>query len=500
MAEIEIPVVTDLHIERYGTYGSYVQNGIIGKYPSGDTYITQRPAVNTIAQPGDEAVSDALGRGIYYWEAGNVLYFVNNDVLYKTDYATAITTTNQVTAGTKRVWFDELDTKVIITNPESNEAFYIDTSDDEDLVEIAGSFPASIVDGVVVLDGRAYVMTPTGTIYGSDLADVTTWSALNVVTAEKKADAGVLLARHHDNLVAFGTKTIEFFYDAGLPSPGSVLSPREDVSYNVGCADGNAFWREGDTLFFLGITSSGEVAAYRMQNFQIEKISSPSLTSFLTTFKTSNTTVIGCGFSTGVNTHYVLTILDADGAPIESFVYDDLSKTWGIWEHASSEIAKFPLVDWTLSTSSILGRGIFKNGDVVEFKDDFNPVDTIGASSYYVTGYIDAGYFDDGSTSTDNIPLKIRIGHLDFETRENKFMAKLRYVGDQTTSEQDLDVQWADENHDTFTTARVIEIDKANSKLTRLGNFKSRTFDLSFSGDEQIRIQGLIAEIRKGTT
>jgi len=50
-------------------------------------------------------------------------------------------------------------------------------------------YPASTVPGVVYLDGTIYVMNSQGVIFGSDLNNPTSWSALNFISANSEADA-----------------------------------------------------------------------------------------------------------------------------------------------------------------------------------------------------------------------------------------------------------------------------------------------------------------------
>lgn len=498
MGEVAIPVVTDLHIESFATGAittadAYIINGIIDSYADNKPYVMQRPGLDTTLDPDDAtpAVADNRGRGVYYWELVGALYFVNNGVVYKDTYDTAgIVTENTGTfdAGTERVWFFEIGTQLVLIDTENNKGYVIESSADTTMDVIADAdFPPgaalTLCTGGAVLNSRMYVMATNGKIYGSALLDATTWTALNVLSAEKDSDLGVHLDRHHDNLVAFGTRTIEFFFDNGNPAPGSPLCSREDISYNLGLADGNTVHRENDDLYFVGVNNTGELAVWKMKNFNLEEKSVGSLSSFLTqSVQIDSRKLVATGFSTGGRSYYLLTVYTLVGGtpvvtPTETFGFNDKSNSWTLWEHAAAGVADLPVVAFTKSTGSVPGRGILSDGDIIRFLDKFTPTD-----------------------DSTNIPMTLVFSHLDFDTRETKFMHKLRYVGDQATATQNLGVQWADENHATYSTVRNIDLSSSESKLTRLGKFKSRGFKLTYSGSEQVRIQGLIAEIRKGTT
>ena len=496
MAEVEIPVTTDLKLIYSGS-GTLIsnlngiQNGIVLEYSDGSKYVTQRPSMDGLYTPADQSVLDTEGRGIYYWEYAGALYFVNNAVLYKTNYAGPITTTASLSTGTQRVWWAEMQNYLVIIDPENNEGFYLDADvDDTDLQSISDlSFPPnqtpalSLASGVVVLDDTCYVLDTTGAIWGSDLSDPTAWSGTNVITAEVSDDAGVAITKHHDNLAVFGTRSLQFFYDAAVEAPASPLAPRSDISYNIGCASGNSLWTSDDVTYFLGLSETGQIAAYKLQNFELQEISKPTITAVLSNYYSTTNTLVGSGFRYENSDYYVITVLNASQVPQVSIVYNSLSGIWTTWEHATTAIVAFPLMGWTRIPGASFngGAGIFNTGDVQQVNSAVTPVDSIGVT-------------------LANISMVIQIPNLDFETRENKFMSKLRYVGDQTPSSQNLAVQWSDEVISTYNTARNIDTGDLNNKLTRLGKFKVRNFKLTYAGDEQVRIQKLMAEIRKGTT
>ena len=55
---------------------------------------------------------------------------------------------------------------------------------------------------------------------------------------------------------------------------------------------------------------------------------------------------------------------------------------------------------------------------------------------------------------------------------------------------------YSNDNHGGMGSWREVNVGNANDKLSRLGQFRSRTFDLEFSGDEALRIQALEAEVQ----
>ena len=331
-----------------------------------------------------------------------------------------------------------------------------------------------LADGLVVLDKTMYVLAKDGTIWGSAISDAQDWTdGLNVITAEREEDQGVFIAKHHDNIVVFGKTTIEFFYDAGNPV-GSPLATRDDISYNIGCADPYSVWVNGDTIYFLGRDPTGQVQVYLLSSFELSIISTSTLSSY---FSSANS-YLGSGFTAGGINYYILTTyITAAGeiSPYETHVYNSLSKTWTEWEYGDSSLTtEFPIISMT--NTSDTGFGQFTTGEVFTINDNFIP-----------------------SEGGNNISMRIRIDHFDNDSRDWKYAHQLRYVGDSTNNSQTITVKWADDNNTTYSAGRTIDISNSKDKLTRLGRFKSRSHQIEYSGSEQIRIEGLDLDITEGT-
>ena len=310
---VRIPAVTDLHINNFNNgliniHGSYIKNGVIRKYPTGQYYVTQRPGVAITETPADGSVTDLRGRGAFYWAQVGALYFVNNDTVYKTNYSTDLT--SLMSEGTQRVDIAELGDVIVFLDSENNEMWHIHSSASttvdtmasytttrtdisftapSQMNTVAGDFSAleagdrftvttdsgtndgtytvvtavaatitvaettisteaaapagtvtimsfgalpqnnslTLAAGLVVLDQTMYVLDTQGTVWGSAIGNALDWTdALNYITAEKEEDAGVAISKHYDHVVVFGTRTIEFMYDAGNPTGSPLISTR----------------------------------------------------------------------------------------------------------------------------------------------------------------------------------------------------------------------------------------------------------------------------------
>jgi len=277
----------------------------------------------------------------------------------------------------------------MLIDPENNQGWVIAAEDV--ILEMTGASNWAAVAGN---PAYGYVLSTNGEIAGSDIETPLQWDVANVITSEKEPDIGVFIGKVHDNIVILNTKTIEYFWDAGNTT-GSPLSPRDDMSFNIGCSDGKSVWIESDIVYFTGLSNSGEIGTYKISNFTPAKISKPPTDSYLTTAKViDNISILGSGFSSGGRTYFICTLYESGTTitPRDTLVYNLRSDTWTLWEHSYSEIDQFPLVAFTVSTStssSVSGKGILSNGDYISILDDFNPQDATNAL-VYVEGLLTA--------------------------------------------------------------------------------------------------------------
>ena len=508
MAEQRLPISRNMKIAAFsgGTvtdYSSYMQNAMVDTISSdtGERHIvTQRPSIN-IVEDASDTVAKNKGRGIFYWDAGGADYFVNDDTIYKADYTATIGT---ITTGTHKCSFHEVGSVLVLVDPENNEVWTITTGGV--LAQVTDpDLPSSIVGSGVTLDGYLFLIDNEGTISQSDLDDATSWNALNFVNAERDTDGGIGLELHHDHVIAFGKDTIEVFYNAANAT-GSVLSRRQDIFFNVGCPSEEGIWKDGDSLYFLGRSQRGDYGIYLISNFRLQKISTSDLDTFLTsTYTEGSFSILVAGFSSRGHNFLGVTLYTTPSSidPTLTFVYDSTTKIWGPWTTDLSElsaIAGFPVIDWTTSSANRFGSGMLTNGDIVTLKSDLNPGDSFGLryyledeDDYVVTDYL-APFGVSGNTV---IPLICRMGHIDSGSNRNKFGSVLEVIGDYTSASQTLTLKWSDTDHSTFTTTRTIDLINRD-KLSRIGKYNRRTYQLEYSGDEIVRLESLEYNVKGG--
>lgn len=504
---MKIPLFPDLHINAFtgatiDEKDAGITNGIVEK--RGETmYVTQRPSIDVFEDASTNA-NDSRGRAVFYWDEAADLYFINNGTIYKNSHSTIVSVLP--TVGTKKCTFIEAGGKLVLLDAENNQGFTITTGDT--VAEITDTdFPPKqtpaigLAFGGASLDKYLFVLGVDGIIYNSKVNDPTVWAALDFLEAERSPDGGQYLGKHHDNIVVYGVRTIEFFYDRANVS-GSPLSRRQDIAYQIGCTSGESVWEEGDRSFFVGTDFSGSLKVFTLENFDIKKISTTSIDSLLTQAITkSGYFVNGSGFSASGHTYYVLNLYltPGDSEPETSLVFDSTTGLWGEWKTTVNGLTKFPLMDWSVRTGvqPRYGEGILFNGDLISINDDFNPVDTLLESLYVEDDYVEDDYVEAGGALTAAINLNIRVGQSDLGSDVTKSIPRVRPVGDLTTTSQNLTIRWAKENNASFNSGTVVDTSKYQ-RVNRIGRFRRINFELDYSGTEVLRLEALEGQLNTG--
>ena len=513
---MKVNLAVDLDIHKFSgsgitEYESGLRNCTI-HMESGKPKITQRASIDLTEDASEIGGLLNRGRGIYYWEQNAELYIVNDDSIYETTQDSVAVGT--ISSGTQRLTILETlggSPYLVFLDAENNEGWYMATS--TTVTQIASNFPSTICHGGAILDTYTFVMDEDGLIYNSDANDPTTWNATSFLTTERENDKGVYLGKHHDHIVAFGTRTIEFFYDARNTS-GTVLNRRQDVSYNIGCASGTAVWENGDTIYFIGSNRPGQLQIYKLENFQIIPISKDTLNSYITQGLTQEgLDIVFEGLSSLGNDTLLMTVYALTGAspgeilPKITLSYDSFTQLWGFWCTQIDGLSCFPLMSFTKRTggqnatvSARTGEGIMYNGDIININDNLVPVDTVaGSDGVYVAGVYEVDVYVSSTASTGtNIQVIIRTGMQDFGTRQYKFQNSETIIAEETESAQTLTIKHADEKNSNFDSGETIDLTDERKELHQGGRFTKRNYELEYSGNEQIYIDEFDVDVQAG--
>jgi hypothetical protein len=297
------------------------------------TYLHKRgglvPAVFTTIPPGE-------ARGIFFWN-GDV-YSVYGSLVFKNTLSIFVLNTT-----TGKVGFDlTLDsgpTKLIISDGAS---LY--------LIEASGIFTLlsqvnfAHVSQPIALDGYIFLVDLDGRIRNSEVNNPFLWNALGVIKAVIDADKIVKLVRHKNQLVAIGETTIEYFYNAGEPPPGSPLLRTQQAIEDVGAVSFDSITNKESLICFVSASKTGAHQVILLNNYNKQIISTQPIDRILEDEEALIKNCRAVCFRHKGSLLYVLTLSN------RTLVYNLTEKIWCEWTFANQP---FDFRDTAFSTNSV---------------------------------------------------------------------------------------------------------------------------------------------------
>jgi hypothetical protein len=139
-------------------------------------------------------------------------------------------------------------------------------------------FPLTPIDVVFIDTYFVWLDEETGRFYISENYATDTTDCVNALdfgVVEANPDKAIALGTISNELVIFGSKTIEFFYNSGdVDFP---FSRNSGATQNIGAVSRFAINKIGNSLYFLGVDSSGGAAVFSLSGYQPNRISNRSI-------------------------------------------------------------------------------------------------------------------------------------------------------------------------------------------------------------------------------
>ena len=100
---------------------------------------------------------------------------------------------------------------------------------------------------------------------------------------------------------------------------------------------------------------------------------------------------------------------------------------------------------------------------------------------------LDAAVFQDNSVA---ILMDIVTSKFDFETQRRKFLHKFSILSDDVASTT-LSIRWSDNDYSSWSTPVTLALDNDPKSLHRLGEFRRRAFNITYSGNAKLRLESM---------
>lgn len=356
-----------------------------------------------------------------------------------------------------------------ITSSTSN-AYYYDTG--AGLTSISdGDFPGNsgltLAGTFAHIDGYAVVMTTTGRVYASDLNSVTAWTSTSFDTANAYADAGVGCVRHKQFIMAFGTQSVQFFYNAGLtPFP---LSKATAMTLRIGAVSADAIAQISDTTFWCGSTPQGGLSIFQYDG-NVSRISTPEIDANLVLSGAGSVSLTTIRF---YGRSFVLVV-----AGSLTFAYCVEEKFWHEW---SGTPLWFKCAGLSTISGSMVNYGI-------------SNVDTGGR--VFIMNQASPVFRDNSVAYTARIQLPTQ----DFGTRKMKFWHDVEIVGDEEETSSVITLIYTDDDYQNEVTHGASDLSNDRVRFTRLGASRRRAFILTHSAAAAFRLEALEGNVTIGAS
>jgi len=305
---------------------------------------------------------------------------------------------------------------------------------------------------IVQMDGFAFVMTTVGQLWNSDDNSISLWTPAAYTSVQQKPDAGVGIARYQNSIVAFGSTSTEFFFNAGNQT-NSPLSPEANY-INLGCANQYAFCNIGDSLAWFS-TNQG-YGIYIMDGRGPKKISTEPIDRIL-----AGSTASAVRLNPFVSHGKMFLLITAPVAPGQ-LAYDVASGTWELWWFTGNQVTQSDIVPSSASASSVyVGPSV----------TSYYATSATGRTGTFLTAKFDAG------------------------TNKRKFLSRIGVLAAMgSTAATTVSVSWSDDDYETFSTDRTVSINATEgANLYRCGAFNARAFKVSVANDSSGRIARVAA-------
>lgn len=326
------------------------------------------------------------------------------------------------------------------------------------------AFPSPFVKGFAFLDETTYVMNAQAEIQGSNLNDPTYWDPLNSLTAQIEPDGGVALSKQLAYVIAQKQWSTEVFFDQANAT-GSPLGTVQGAKVNYGCVSADSLQDIDGTLLWICSNRSAAPQVIMMDALKGEIISTKAIDRLLA--GADFTTVYSLQYKGDGHKFYIVTIKNAN----LTLVFDLVERAWSQWIDVNGNY--FPFVSSTYTTNL---QHLFQH-------------ETNGYMYYASPLYNN----DNGSIIT----IDIYTPNYDGDIHQRKVLDRMDFIGDKTPGST-LNVRFSDNDYQSWSNYRQVDMNQTTPFLTRMGTFRRRAFNLRHQSNTDFRLMAIELTMRIG--
>jgi hypothetical protein len=290
---------------------------------------------------------DLPARGVFSTDNDLTFYVITGDQIVRAAFNQPPVTIGILQTQEGPVWMDSNGRQLFIND--GTDAFIYEFSTSV-LTQVEDpDFPEGARGGIF-LSNRFWVSSPDGRVFASALLDGLAWDGLDFFTPESVPDGIRAIARWFNDLVVFGTDSIEFWTGSNTGVIGGLgFRPIAGANTEVGLEAELGYAATDQTLFFMG-NSNGQTGIYEIAGYGARKVSTPHIDDLLAK-RTTHVTAVATAYTVGGHPIFQLTLPGASSDVAITIVYDNLSKLWSFRQ--SYELPYYRGLFATRSTDSV---------------------------------------------------------------------------------------------------------------------------------------------------
>lgn len=396
-----------------------------------------------------------VGRAIFYWPETDKVYTVIDDKVYS---GTGLIHTLSTSTGT--CWFEEFKgTEHLLVLSDGTDMITIDTSDT--VTEVSDTDLPTGPITPVFFDSYIFVAkSGTPEIYNSDVDDPESWDPTNFLSAEQYSDDIVALVRQVNYVVAFGQKSVEFFFDAENAS-GSPLERNEGISLKVGLAARDTVQQMDRRIFWVAQTANGDPSVWMFEGLSANEVSTEFVNRML---KNEGSALDDATAWLCRHKGHVLYVLNLSS---RTLVYDVDEKMW---------------FDWSINSSDTHA--------VLPFKYSTEGTNHKTLVLHNTDGKV---YLLDPTIHTDDagaILVEIITDKVDFGNNNWKQQIEFVLIGD-IQSTGTITLSWSDNDYASYSETRSLSLSAGRAYTKAGGVFRRRSYKMTHSANAAFRAEAI---------
>jgi len=238
-----------------------------------------------------------------------------------------------------------------------------------------------------------------------------------------------------------------------------------------------------DASYFVGRSNRGSPSVYKIAGLKLTEVASPTVRRWLST-----TSIIlgqrGHIFAFGGHQFYVV-IRGRDNTPIETYMLDLENGMWSSFVLGNETEGPFIFASTTALVSNLLGT----EGQITTYfsKYEDNILTTIRPETH-----------QDVNGGVVNFTSTFITQPISFDTSRLKFVSRLLFDTDQTSSTSLMSVSWSDDDQTTYTTPRTVDLSLPYTPLWACGQFRKRSFKVTYADNFPMRWRGFEVDYNLG--